>query len=85
MAQGFLTLYLHLQAGYACMHAQSPQLCLTLWTVAHQAPVSMGFSRHEYWSGLPFPPLETLPDPEIERASACISCIAGRFFIHPAT
>ena len=45
MAQVFLTLHLYLQTGYACMHAQSPQLCLTLWTVAHQAPVSMGLGK----------------------------------------
>ena len=36
------------------------------WAVAHQAPVSMGFSRQEYWSGLPFPSLGDLPDPETE-------------------
>ena len=42
------------------------QLCATLWTVAHQAPLSMGFSRQEYWSGLPFPPPEDLSDPRIE-------------------
>ena len=39
------------------------------WTVAHQAPPSMGFSRQEYWSGLPFPSPEDLPDPGIELAS----------------
>ena len=38
------------------------QLFATLWTVAHQAPPSMGFSRQEYWSGLPFPPPGDLPD-----------------------
>ena len=32
------------------------RLCATLWTAAHQAPLSTGFSRQEYWSGLPFPP-----------------------------
>ena len=45
------------------------QLCLTLgtpWTVAHQAPLSMGFPRQEYWSGLPFPSPGDLPDPGIE-------------------
>ena len=37
------------------------RLCATLWTAAHQAPLSMGFSRQEYWSGLPFPsPVHTL-------------------------
>ena len=39
------------------------------WTVAHQAPLSMGFSRQEYWSGLPFPPPGDLPDPGIEPMS----------------
>ena len=42
---------------------------MTPWTVAHQAPLSMGFPRQEYWSGLPFPSLANLPDPEIEPAS----------------
>ena len=37
------------------------QLCVTPWTVAHQTPLSMGFSRQEYWSGLPFPPSGHLP------------------------
>ena len=39
------------------------------WTVARQAPLSMGFPRHEYWSGLPFPPPGDLPDPGIEPES----------------
>ena len=38
----------------------------TLWTIAHQAPLSMGFSRQEYWSGLPFPSPGDLPDPGIK-------------------
>ena len=45
------------------------QLFATLWTLAHQSPLSMGFSRKEYWSGLPGPPLEDLPDPGIKTAS----------------
>ena len=48
------------------------QLCPTLcdpWTVAHQAPPSMGFSRQEYWSGLPFPSPGDLPDPGIKPRS----------------
>ena len=45
------------------------QLFLTLWTVAHQAPLSMGFFRQEYWSGLPCPPPGDLPDPGIEPAT----------------
>ena len=40
------------------------QLFMTPWTVAHQAPLSMGFPRQEYWSGLPFPPPGDLPDLE---------------------
>ena len=50
-------------------HFSSVQLFTTLWTVAHQAPLSMGFSRQEYWSGLPCPPPGNLPNPGIETAS----------------
>ena len=46
-------------------------------TVAQQAPLSMGFSRQEYWSGLPFPPPGDLPDPRIKLMS---SALVGRFF-----
>ena len=42
------------------------QLFATLWTIASQAPLSMGFSRQEYWGGLPFPSLGDLPNPGIE-------------------
>ena len=51
-----------------CLVTQS---CLfaTLWTVVRQAPLSMGSSRKEYWSGLPFPPPGDLPDPGIEPMS----------------
>ena len=52
----------------------------TPWTVDHQAPLSMGFSRKEYWSGLPFPSLEELPDPMMELASLVSPALAGRFF-----
>ena len=45
------------------------QLCVTLWAVAPQSPLSMGFSRHEYWSGLPCPPPGDLPSPRIEPVS----------------
>ena len=45
----------------------------TLWTVAHQAPPSMGFSRQEYWNGLPCPPPGNLPDPGIEPGSPASS------------
>ena len=46
------------------------RLFATPWTAAHQAPLSMGFSRQEHWSGLPFPPPGHLPDPGIEPALA---------------
>ena len=45
------------------------QVFATLWTIAHQAPLSMGFSRQEYWSGLPCPPPGDLPHPRIEPGS----------------
>ena len=45
------------------------QFFVTLWAVAHQAPLSMQFPRQEYWSGLPFPSPGYLPDPGIEPAS----------------
>ena len=45
------------------------QLFATLWTVAHQAPLSTGFSRQEYWSGLPFPSPGDLPNPGTEHKS----------------
>ena len=48
------------------------QLFATLWTIARQAPLSMGFSRQEYWSGLPFPSPGDLPDPGIEPASSAL-------------
>ena len=50
------------------------RLFMTLWTVAHQAPLTMGFSRQEYWSGLPYPPPGDLPNPGMEPASH-VSCI----------
>ena len=46
-----------------------PDSFVTPWTVAHQAPLSMGFSRQEYWSGLPFTSSGDLPDPGIEPRS----------------
>ena len=49
--------------------AKSRPTLATPWTVAHQAPLSMGFSRQEYWSGLPFPSPGDLPDPGIEPGS----------------
>ena len=61
------------------------RLCVTLWTVAHQAPLSMEFSRLEYWNRLPFPPAGDLPNPGIEPASLMSPALAGRFFTTSAT
>ena len=57
----------------------------TLWTVAHQNPLSMGFSRQEYWSGLPCPPPGDLPRPGIEPTSLMSPALAGRFFTTSTT
>ena len=48
------------------------RLFATPWTVAHQAPLSMGFSRQEYWGGLPFPSPGDLPDPGIKSKSPAL-------------
>ena len=56
------------------------QLFATWWTVAHKTPLSMGFSRQEYWSGLPCLPLGDLPDPGIEPTSLTSPALAERFF-----
>ena len=56
------------------------RLSATPCTVAHQAPLSMGFSRQEFWSGVPFPPLGDLPHPGIEPTSLISSALAGGFF-----
>ena len=64
---------------YVCVHARSimSDSFETLWTVACQAPLSMEFSRPEYWRGLPFPSPGDLPDPGIEPKSPAL---AGGFF-----
>ena len=72
---------------HACMlsHFSCVQLFVTLWTVAHQAPLSMGFSRQEHWSGLPCPPPGDLPDPGIKPRSPVSPASAGGFFTASAT
>ena len=57
------------------------QFFVILWTVVCQAPLSMGFSRQEYWSGLQFPSPGDLPDPGIEPMSLVSPALAGRFFL----
>ena len=61
------------------------QLFATLGTVLSQVPPSMGFSRQEYWSGLPFPPPGDLPDPVIEPTSLASPALTGRFSTTSAT
>ena len=61
------------------------QLCAILWTVARQAPLSTGFSRKEYWSGLPFPPPGDLPEPGIKPTSLMFPSLACGFFTTSAT
>ena len=67
------------QSGHtARMHAKSLSrvwLFANPRAAAHQAPLSMGFSRQEYWSGLPFPSPGDLPDPGMDPTSTYISCI----------
>ena len=66
------------------MHAQSlscVQLFATPWTAACQAPLSLVFSRQEYWSGLPFPSPGDPPTPGIEPTSPVAPALAGGFFI----
>ena len=61
------------------------QLFATLWTMTHQAPLSMGFSRQKYWSGLLFPTPEDLPDTRIKPTSLMCPALAGGFFATGAT
>ena len=68
-------------------HQENPmdaQLFVILWTVACQAPLSVGFSRQEYWSGLPFPTPVNLPDPRIKPACFTSPALAGGFFTSSA-
>ena len=66
-------------------HFNYVQLFVTLWTVACQAPLSMGFSRQEYWSSLPCPPPEALPNPGTEPMSLVSPALAGSLFTTSAT
>ena len=69
-------LIIKLDHAFVC----SVQLFATPWTVARQVPLSMEFSRQEYWSGLPFPSPGNLPDPGIEPRSLASPALAGGFF-----
>ena len=63
-----------------CLVAKSCPILCNPWTVAHQAPMSMGFSRQEYWSGLLFPSPGDLPYPGIEPTTPASPALAGGFF-----
>ena len=66
-------------------HFNCVQLFATLWTVADQAPLSMRFSRQEYWSGLPCPPPGDHPNSGIKHTSPVSSALASGFFTTRAT
>ena len=70
--------------NHVCMlsHFSRVRLYVTLRTAAHQTPLSMGFSRQDYWSGLPFPSPGDLPDPGMEPESPAL---ASGFFTTSAT
>ena len=66
---------------YVCAQLlSSVRLFATSWTIVHQAPLSMEFSRQEYWSGLPFPSLGDIPHPGIEPMCPESLALAGGFF-----
>ena len=67
--------------AFSVSHFSRIQLFATLWTVARQAPLSMGFSRQGYWSMLLCRPPGDLPNPGIESVSLTSPALAGRFFI----
>ena len=65
----------------ACAVLRHVLLFVTPWIVAYRIPLSMEFSRQEYWSGLPFPTSGGLPDPRLKPKSPGSPILAGRFFI----
>ena len=80
-------LFIHFMYGsvylsITCMlsHFSRVWLLVTLWTIAHQTPLSKGFSKQEDWSGLPHPPPEDLPNPGTELVSPISPALAGGFF-----
>ena len=92
----YLHIYIYIICMCVCVYiyiyiyivAKSCPTLVTPWTGAWKAPLSMEFSRPEYWSGLPFPSLADLPDPGLKLWSLAlqlVSCIAGRFFTNWAT
>ena len=70
---------MHVHVLSPCSHVQ---LSTILWTAAHQAPLFVGFSRQECWSGFPCPPLGDLPNTGIEPTPHYVSCIGQRVHYH---
>ena len=72
---------------YVCVlsHFSHVQLFVTLWTVAHQVPLTMGFSSQEYWNGLSCPPPSDLSNPGMEPESLMSPALAGGFFTTSTT
>ena len=80
--QGFVSLgYLKVHLLTLCVCMLSHFSCVR-WTGACQAPLSMGFSRHEYWSGWPRPPPWDLPNPRIKPVFLMSTCIGRRILYH---
>ena len=77
------TIYSHSSFLMLLNHFSHVQLCVTPQTAAHQAPPSLGFSRQEYWSGVPFPSPEDLPDPGIKPGSPALQ--ADSLLYEPST
>ena len=75
----------HAVCACTLSHFSRVRLFVTPWTVARQAPLPMGFSRQEYWSGLPCPSLGDLADPGIELESLLSPALVGAFFTASAT
>ena len=75
----------HLMQRAACLVSSVVSDSVTPWTMACQAPLSMGFSRQEYWSGLPCSPPGDLPDPGIKPTPLMTPALSGRFLNHCAT
>ena len=78
----FIILFTH---AYVLSHLSCVQLFATPWTVISQAPLSMGFSRQEYWSGMPYPPPGDLSNLRIKPASLMSPALAARFFTTAAS
>ena len=66
-------------------HFSHSRLFAILWAVTYQAPLSMGFSKQEYWSGLPSPPSGNLPNPGMEPMSLKSPALEDRFFTTSTT